>query len=131
MLDYTVQDDGRIEIRVNKELYPLKAIYRAAYLFTDKYYIGLDQTEEVYIIKFSGKEKDCDYNDVGKFQNELLNQSLKLALSNDTREIRELIVTRALYSSFLPEESEETYSEQDKVGQEFDLDEIAKAWYEE
>lgn len=130
MLDYEVQDDGRIEFRVNKELYPLKAIYRAAYLFTDKYYIGLDQTEETYIIKFSGKEKTCDYDDVGAFQNELLNQNLKLALSNDTREIRELIVTRALYSSFLPEENEEV-SASETPEQEYDLDEIARAWYEE
>jgi len=130
MLDYEIQDDGRVEFRVNKEVYPLKAIYRAAYLFTDKYYIGLDQTEETYIIKFSGKEKTCDYDDVGAFQNELLNQNLKLALSNDTREIRELIVTRALYSSFLPEENEEV-SISETSEQEYDLDEIAKAWYEE
>lgn len=130
MLDYEIQDDGKIEFRVNKEVYPLKAIYRAAYLFTDKYYIGLDQTEETYIIKFSGKEKTCDYDDVGAFQNELLNQNLKLALSNDTREIRELIVTRALYSSFLPEENEEV-SISETSEQEYDLDEIAKAWYEE
>lgn len=130
MLDYEIQDDGRIEFRVNKKVYPLKAIYRAAYLFTDKYYIGLDQTEETYIIKFSGKEKTCDYDDVGAFQNELLNQNLKLALSNDTREIRELIVTRALYSSFLPEENEEV-SISETSEQEYDLDEIAKAWYEE
>ena len=130
MLDYEIQDDGRIEFRVNKEVYPLKAIYRAAYLFTDKYYIGLDQTEDTYIIKFSGKEKTCDYDDVGAFQNELLNQNLKLALSNDTREIRELIVTRALYSSFLPEENEEV-SISETSEQEYDLDEIAKAWYEE
>ena len=130
MLDYEIQDDGRIEFRVNKEVYPLKAIYRAAYLFTDKYYIGLDQTEETYIIKFSGKEKTCDYDDVGAFQNELLNQNLTLALSNDTREIRELIVTRALYSSFLPEENEEV-SISETSEQEYDLDEIAKAWYEE
>lgn len=130
MLDYEIQDDGKIEFRVNKKVYPLKAIYRAAYLFTDKYYIGLDQTEETYIIKFSGKEKTCDYDDVGAFQNELLNQNLKLALSNDTREIRELIVTRALYSSFLPEENEEV-SISETLEQEYDLDEIAKAWYEE
>ena len=130
MLDYEIQDDGRIEFRVNKKVYPLKAIYRAAYLFTDKYYIGLDQTEETYIIKFSGKEKTSDYDDVGAFQNELLNQNLKLALSNDTREIRELIVTRALYSSFLPEENEEV-SISETSEQEYDLDEIAKAWYEE
>lgn len=59
-----------------------------------------------------------------------MNQNLKLALSNDTREIRELIVTRALYSSFLPEENEEV-SISETSEQEYDLDEIAKAWYEE
>lgn len=131
MLDYKIQDDGRIEFRVNKELYPLRAIYRAAYLFTDKYYIGLDQKEEVYIIKFSAKDRKCDYDDVGSFQNELLNQSLKSVLSDNTREIRELIVTRALYSSFLPEKNEEAVATSETLETEYDLDEIARAWYGE
>lgn len=131
MLDYKIQDDGRIEFRVNKELYPLRAIYRAAYLFTDKYYIGLDQKEEVYIIKFSAKDRKCDYDDVGSFQNELLNQSLKSVLSDNTREIRELIVTRALYSSFLPEKNEEAVATSETSETEYDLDEIAGAWYGE
>lgn len=131
MLDYKIQDDGRIEFRVNKELYPLRAIYRAAYLFTDKYYIGLDQKEEVYIIKFSAKDRKCDYDDVGSFQNELLNQSLKSVLSDNTREIRELIVTRALYSSFLPEKNEEAVATSETSETEYDLDEIARAWYGE
>lgn len=131
MLDYKIQDDGRIEFRVNKELYPLRAIYRAAYLFTDKYYIGLDQKEEVYIIKFSAKDRKCDYDDVGSFQNELLNQSLKSVLSDNTREIRELIVTRALYSSFLPEKNEEVVATSETSEAEYDLDEIARAWYGE
>lgn len=131
MLDYKIQDDGRIEFRVNKELYPLRAIYRAAYLFTDKYYIGLDQKEEVYIIKFSAKDRKCDYDDVGNFQNELLNQSLKSVLSDNTREIRELIVTRALYSSFLPEKNEEAIATSETSETEYDLDEIARAWYGE
>lgn len=130
MLDYKVQEDGRIVFKVDKGLYPLKAIYRAAYLYTDKYYIGLDQTEKEYIIKFSGKKKHCDYDDVGQFQNELLNQSLKMALSNDTREIRELIVTRALYSSFLPEELDKN-DDREESSEEYNLEEIAKAWYEE
>ncbi|MCI7449478.1 MAG: hypothetical protein MSD68_07215 [Blautia sp.] len=45
-----------------------------------------------------------DFEDAGCFQNELLDQSMKLSIGNDTRQIRELIVTRALYSAFIPQE---------------------------
>ena len=55
-----------------------------------------------------GGMKAVDFEDAGCFQNELLDQSMKLSIGNDTRQIRELIVTRALYSAFiLQEESEE------------------------
>lgn len=60
---------------------------------------------------FSSKEraadggmKAVDFEDAGCFQNELLDQSMKLSIGNDTRQIRELIVTRALYSAFIPQE---------------------------
>ena len=52
MLDYTILDNGKAEFRVKKSLYPLKAIYRAAYLFMDDDYIGLDMDEEHFIIRF-------------------------------------------------------------------------------
>ena len=111
MLDYTILDNGKAEFRVKKSLYQLKAIYRAAYLFMDDDYIGLDMDEEHFIIRFTGKDGQIDGDRVGRFQNELLNQCLKLAVSQDTQELRELIVTRALYSAFIPEgdtdESEE------------------------
>ena len=64
---------------------------------------------------------------VGNFQNELLNQCLKKAVRNDTKTIRELIVTRALYSSFLHEE--EMREEEEDI--DYNLEDIAKAWYDE
>lgn len=127
MLDYEIKEDHRICFKVKKEIYPLKAIYRAAYLFTDKYYIGIDQNENEYIILFSGKEKEADYEELGCFQNELLNQCMKLAIGRDTRQIRELIVTRALYSAFIPQE-EQTEPERNE---EYHLEEIAEAWNHE
>lgn len=39
MLDYEIKENNKISFKVKKEIYPLKAIYRAAYLFTDNYYI--------------------------------------------------------------------------------------------
>lgn len=134
MLDYTILDNGKAEFRVKKSLYPLKAIYRAAYLFMDDDYIGLDMDEEHFIIRFTGKDGQIDGDRVGRFQNELLNQCLKLAVSQDTQELRELIVTRALYSAFIPEDDTKEFGDQKEESDDpelYDLDEIAKAWYDE
>ncbi|RHT13782.1 His-Xaa-Ser system protein HxsD [Ruminococcus sp. AM40-10AC] len=113
----------------------LKAVYRAAYLLTDEYYIGIDQNSDEYLIFFSSKEraadgriKAVDFEDAGRFQNELLDQSMKLAIGNDTRQIRELIVTRALYSAFIPQEESEEKIDSDE---EYNLEEIAEAWKDE
>lgn len=135
MLDYEIKENNKISFKVKKEIYPLKAIYRAAYLFTDNYYIGIDQNEEEYIILFSGKEKNARFEDLGRFQNELLNQCMKLAIGKDTRQIRELIVTRALYSAFIPEEKQTEAKEHKKENpednEEYHLEEIAEAWNNE
>ena len=113
----------------------MKAVYRAAYLLTDDYYIGIDQNSDEYLIFFSSKEraadgriKAVDFEDAGRFQNELLDQSMKLAIGNDTRQIRELIVTRALYSAFIPQEESEEETDSDE---EYNLEEIAEAWKDE
>lgn len=136
MLDYERMEDGRICFSVKKDIYPLKAIYRAAYLLTDEYYIGIDQNSDEYLVFFSGKErtadgrmKAVDFEDVGRFQNELLDQSMKLAIGNDTRQIRDLIVTRALYSAFIPQEEPE--EEETDSNEEYNLEEIAEAWKDE
>ena len=128
MIEYREIEDDKVEFYVKKELYPLNAIYKTSYLFTDDYYIGLDMNAENYIIKFSAKNGQTGRNDVGRFQNELLNQCLKTMVSAETKGIRELIVTRALYSAFIPEEG---LNHEIKEPDEFDLEEIAKAWYEE
>lgn len=135
MLDYEIKEENRFCFKVKKEIYPLKAIYRAAYLFTDNYYIGIDQNEKEYLIFFSGKEKNAGFEDLGRFQNELLNQCMKLAIGKDTRQIRELIVTRALYSAFIPEEkqteAEERNEDEPENNEEYLLEEIAEAWSNE
>ena len=128
MIEYRKIEDDKVEFYVKKELYPLNAIYKTSYLFTDDYYIGLDMNAENYIIKFSAKNGQASRDDIGKIQNELLNQSLKIMVSAETKEIRELIVTRALYSAFIPEEELDHEIEKSN---DYNLEEIAKAWYEE
>ncbi|MBS1317489.1 MAG: hypothetical protein HP042_03360, partial [Lachnospiraceae bacterium] len=57
----------------------------------------------------------------------------KCIADQDTKHIRELIVTRALYSAFIPEEKTDENEETQNTEPEddYDLDEIAKAWYDE
>ena len=133
MLKYEEKQDGTFVFQIKKELYPIKALYRAAYLFLDDYYVGMDCDKEHYVVIFSGKEKRADCDDIGRFQNELLAQSIKCIADQDTKQIRELIVTRALYSAFIPEEKTDENEETQNTEPEddYDLDEIAKAWYDE
>ena len=130
MLEFS-KDENKYVFKVKKEIYPLNIIYQTAYLFIDDFYIGLDEEEKEYLIYLTPKtEMEISSKDiVGNFQNELLNQCLKKAVRNDTKTIRELIVTRALYSSFLHEE--EMGEEEKEDDAEYNLDDIAKAWYDE
>ena len=90
----------------------------------------MDCDGEDYLVIFSGKEKRADRDDIGRFQNELLAQSIKCIANQETKQIRELIVTRALYSAFIPEEEmDETVNTETE--EDYDLDEIAKVWYDE
>ena len=130
MLEFS-KDKNKCVFKVKKEIYPLNIIYQTAYLFIDDFYIGLDEDEKEYLIYLTPKTEMeiSSKHMVGNFQNELLNQCLKKAVRNDTKTIRELIVTRALYSSFLHEEEmEEEEKEEDT---DYNLEDIAKAWYDE
>lgn len=128
MLEFSKNKD-RFVFKVKKDIYSLNVIYQTAYLFIDDFYIGLDEDKTEYIIYLSPKAETevSDRDIVGNFQNELLNQCLKKAVRNDTKTIRELIVTRALYSSFLHEE--EAVREDNDT--DYNLDDIAKAWRDE
>ena len=130
MLDYSVMEDGRLCINIKKSVYSLKAIFRASYIYTDHYYIGIDEEEDCYLVFLTSKtEGITDKQVVGGFQNELLHQGIRSVVEAETKQIRELIVTRALYSAFIPEEV--SFSSETENEEELKLEDIAKAWYDE
>ncbi|XOB46830.1 MAG: His-Xaa-Ser system protein HxsD [Candidatus Nealsonbacteria bacterium] len=91
---------NKIIVSVNPELYSLKAIYGAAYVFLDRAYIYLDgDTKKEIHIHLKGKKKltKKEIRALGdEFLNELLNYSLRCQISKDNRKIREYIVGTAL-----------------------------------
>ncbi|MCH5138437.1 His-Xaa-Ser system protein HxsD [Clostridiaceae bacterium UIB06] len=110
-----VLDEDKIIFLVNEEIYSLTAVMKTAYMFIEKVYIYFDyEKEKVIRVEFTTKETyDRDHMEkmVKEFYNELLNQALRLKVFKDTKNIRELILGRALYDTCIETEGNNSLSE--------------------
>ena len=90
-------------LQVNQRIYPLESVLATAFVFIDECYVFLDKPEKNSIsVRLRGKPDttpEAFERVVGEFENELMNQSLRLKVSKRTEKIRDAIVHRALYSS--------------------------------
>lgn len=97
-----------LKVNVDLNIYPLEAIYGAAYVFVDKVYIFLDSLAEGKVeITFRSKDEnkiETLEKIEGEFMNELLNYTLRLKLSESNKKIREYVVEQALFSALGREE---------------------------
>jgi His-Xaa-Ser system protein HxsD len=91
-------------VLVNLEIYPLNAVYGAAYIFLDKAYIFLEDGGRSKV-KVNIKPKKGLKNEAETlkedFLNELVNFSLRDKISHDNRQIREYIMATSLASAFV------------------------------
>jgi len=93
-------NENQIKIEINPEIYPLEAVYGAAYVFLDKAYLRLDgDPEKKVIVNIKSKnnlnKKELE-NLADDFLNELLNYGLRYRISKNNKKIREYIVGTAL-----------------------------------
>lgn len=86
-------------ITIPKDIYPKIVVMKAAYQFTDRTYIYLQQTESDYIIDISSKSNQ--YIDEEEFKNELLSQAVRYEIFKQTKDVRQLITMRALASTIV------------------------------
>ena len=121
------------EITVSLEVYPLITIKKAIANYMEIAYISLKKENSSIIIKIQSKNKneDLDYI-VGEFYNELLRESLRYEILIETKNLRELIFARALYTTCVDtnDHMEEIDDESKFKGEEFDLNEIAVNWFD-
>ena len=108
-----------------KELYPKIALLKAAYNFTDKAYIHLDADEESYYVSLS--LRDNMQITEKEFINEILSQSLRHEIYLQTKNIRELLVARAMASSVVTETDEETICQETE---QFTENDILNNWFD-
>ncbi len=107
-----------------KEIYSKEALIRAAYSFTDRFYLHLDCDEKNYYVTLKPKESSCRVQ-METFQNEILAQMVRIQIREQTKNVRELLLARAFSSTVItnvPEQSNPT--------DETDISDILTDWFE-
>jgi His-Xaa-Ser system protein HxsD len=99
--------DNSVLIKINPKIYPLPIVYQAADLFIDRCYVFLDgdPEEEIKVI-LKPKEEDVNLEALGgEFNNELLNYAAYFVRSQVNRDLRELMIKRAFFTTYRDSES--------------------------
>ena len=120
-----------MKLTINKSLHSRYALLKAAYHFTDEFYILLDQDETSYYIDISSKEGDLPDDIEGIFSNELLAQSTREAILEKTSSLRELILARAFASTIIDDKTTNEVTDNDSNDDNGEIDKsLFKDWYE-
>lgn len=113
------------EFKFNRELYSKIALLKAAYNFTDIAYVHLDVDKKYYYVTVETKDKEKDINEID-FENEMLTQSIRHEVYLQTKNIRELMLARAMATSVV---TSEEFENNVPLEDEFTEDEILKDWF--
>ena len=87
--------------RFKKDLYPKEAIIKASYFFADNFFISLDSDEEYFLVTMDPKNDGIEQNVEKEILNEVLAQTNRYYISTSTKNLREIIVGRALASTMI------------------------------
>ena len=92
--------EGSARIKVNPRLYPLEAIYSAAYVFMDNAYVLLEGSPDSEIFVVLKPKNEEDPIDLGsEFNNELMIFSEHLSRAKRTIRLREMYLQRAIITN--------------------------------
>lgn len=86
-------------IRVDTRVYSLSAIKKAAYRFSDRFFVVIDPDHEPEVrVRFSAKPGIAAdlHVAIGEFSNELLDQDLRERIRGETEGVRRLLLAHAL-----------------------------------
>ena len=122
-----------MEIRVEKSLYSKQVLLKTAYSFSDRAYLHLSQDDQSWIIEWTNMPDQTIKPEM--FENEMLSQQLREELIEKTKDVRNLLLSRAFASSVLDTESTNTETlnnVDDSVLNEDDVaaEEILKGWFD-
>jgi His-Xaa-Ser system protein HxsD len=106
--DLVTLDAESAALRLDATLYPLSALYSAAYIFLDRAYVLLDQPDERHFrATLSWKKAPAQAEGAlerlaGEFANELLSCAWRARIAEDSRMVIESTTARALGGALGP-----------------------------
>lgn len=112
-------------MKFRRELYSKTALMKASYNFTDKAYVHLDADDGYYYVEIEPKDPDFKIDELD-FTNEMLAQAVRHEVYRQTRNIRELLLARAMATSVIIDEELADENEESGV---FAEDEILRDWF--
>lgn len=112
----------------NKELYSKTALLKAAYNYTDKAFVHLDADDQYYYVEIEPKPGAKAFSGE-EFTNEMLLQSARHEIYLQTKNIRELMLARAMATTVVARQDAEQTAPVSV--DEFTEDEILKDWFSE
>ncbi|MBR3263257.1 MAG: His-Xaa-Ser system protein HxsD [Lachnospiraceae bacterium] len=121
-----IRDEAIMKYQFKKDMYPRIALLKAAYNYTDRAYLHLDTDETYYYVDIELKN-NCDDISEKEFKNEILVQSLRHEVYLETKNIRELLMARALATTVVTDQEEPQDNTLDV--DEFCEEDIIKDWF--
>ena len=115
-------------MKFSRELYPKVALIKAAYNYTDRAYLHLDADENYFYVSIKSKEPGVEIKEE-EFINEMLTQAVRHEVYSQTKNIRELLLARAMATSVILNEQDEKTEECND--DEFSESTILKDWFAE
>lgn len=113
-------------MKFRKELYPKVALIKAAYNFTDVAYVHLDADDSYYYVTLSPKQGIDAEVDERSFVNEMLAQCVRHEIYLQTKNIRELLLARAMATSVIVDEDS---IDSDNQTEAFAEEDILRDWF--
>lgn len=118
-------EERKTRLELDKALYDRRALLKAVYRFTDRAYIHLSQDDSRWLV--SWRTKEGKHVDAGELENELIAQTLRLQLLEESGDLRKILLARAMASTVIEEETVSLESEEDTKE---DAD-ILRGWFDE
>lgn len=105
-------EGDHVALTVNESVYPLEALYGAAYIFIDRCYVIIERPAEgSYRVVLSAKKADADVETLrsyaGEFANELLSCAWRHRITQDNRAVIEAVTMQAISGAMGPPSLEE------------------------
>ncbi len=100
------EEDNSILLRINKNIYSKEIVIQTTYVLLEKYYFLIDEKGDYWEVLIKPKEENKEVSEeiVLDFMDELIESSSYLDQLKRTKEIRELILEKAILSQTIDDE---------------------------